>query len=75
MKLLEILGLTAETDLGFVDLVAVQRALKGERKIFLRKQEREFIYEQYGLTPQELDYRRRDPYNRLDHDRATPGRT
>lgn len=59
MKLLRILGLTAETDHGWVDLVAVKRVLSGERGITLREHEREFIYEQYGLTRAQLEHARR----------------
>lgn len=60
MKLLRLIGLTYETDRGIVDLVAVQRAMKGEKRITLRKVEVEFIYEQYGISAQELKWLRRD---------------
>ena len=60
MKLLRLIGETLETSAGVVDLVAVRRVLKGEKGITLRKHERQFIYEQYGISEDELKLLRRN---------------
>jgi hypothetical protein len=38
-----VVGLTLETELGFVDLVAVKRALAGDDRVRLTEAEREWI--------------------------------
>lgn len=57
MKVIRRLGETLETDLGFVDLVAIRKALKGE-PVRLRNHESRWIYEQYGLTEHAIRDRR-----------------
>jgi hypothetical protein len=59
LKLLRRIGETLETSAGIVDLVAVRRVLKGDGKVYLRAQERQFIYEQYGISEEELRLLRR----------------